>query len=315
MKKPVHVIYDILIVLVILILVDCGVGRIGSCLISQLEESSFYGEINNSLNSITPDVLIIGASTAKSDVVPQLIMDSLGISAYNAGSDGKNILYHSCVGNAVINRKPPEVIICVLFPFEFQHNLNDRLSVLNPFYDRDSLIHATVNLKSPAEWIKMKSNLYRYNSKILTIISNKFQKKDSSKSFGYRALPIVTPYPELKRIESGADYFVDSVSVKRFVDFVRLCKEKKIHLITVISPYYGIYDEGESSIPIISKICSQEDIVFLDYSQDKYFLDHPEMFKDQSHLNHHGAERYTGILINNLRDVLYPVENSENNNL
>ena len=161
----------------------------------------------------------------------------------------------------------------------------------------------------------MKSNLYRYNSKILTIISNKFQKKDSSKSFGYRALPIVTPYPELKRIESGADYFVDSVSVKRFVDFVRLCKEKKIHLITVISPYYGIYDEGESSIPIISKICSQEDIVFLDYSQDKYFLDHPEMFKDQSHLNHHGAERYTGILINNLRDVLYPVENSENNNL
>lgn len=306
MKKPVHVIYDILIVLVILILVDCGVGRIGSRLIGLLEESSFYGEINNSLNNITPDILIIGASTAKSDVVPQLIMDSLGMSAYNAGSDGKNILYHSCVANAVINRKPPEVIICVLFPFEFQHNLNDRLSVLNPFYDRDSLIHATVNLKSPTEWIKMKSNLYRYNSIILTIISNKLQKKDSSKSFGYRALPVVAPYPELKKIEGKTDYFIDSLGMKRFVDFVRLCNKKKIHLITVISPYYGIYDETESSIPIVSKICSQEGIVFLDYSQDKYFFNHPEMFKDQSHLNHHGAEQYTGMLINNLHDILYP---------
>jgi hypothetical protein len=299
MKK---LVVDILIVLLMLVGIDISIAKIGNYLLEHVEDTSFYGEIKYAITEITPDVLIVGASRAKSHYVPQVFIDSLHKTVYNAGSDGKNIFYHSCIINAVIKRKVPDMIILELAAQEFQWNVYDRLSVLNPFYNHDSLITATVNLKSKTEWVKMKSNLYRYNSILPTLINNVY-KKGEHKSYGYRNLPYGGKMPELKPMEILEEP-IDTNSVNRVLYVVNVCKTNYIPLILAISPYYGYLPEETTTIQMLKKICKQYNLPFLNYSQSSYFLQHPEYFRDVNHLNHKGAEVYTKLIIENVKKVL-----------
>lgn len=288
---------DILIVLLMLIGIDISIAKIGNYLLKNVEESSFYGEIQYAINEATPDVLIVGASRAKSHYVPQVFIDSLHKTVYNAGSDGKNIFYHSCIINAVIKRKVPDMIILELAAQEFQWNVYDRLSVLNPFYTYDSLIKATVDLKSNTEWIKMKSNLYRYNSRIFTLIYNCYMGGEN-KYVGYRALPYGGAHPVLDTIKNEGE--IDKQSINRFKYVLDLCKKNNIPIIVVVSPYYGIMYKETRSMEIMKNICKENNLPFLNYSQSAYFLQHPEYFRDVNHLNHKGAEVYTKMIITDI---------------
>lgn len=291
MKK---LLIDLMIVLLMLIGFDISIAKIGDYLLEHVEDTSFYGEIKYAITELSPEILILGASNAKSHYVPKIFMDSLYMTTYNAGSDGKNILYHSCVLNAVIQRNHPKLIILELGKNEFECNLYDRLSVLNPFYNYDSLITATVNLKSKTEWLKMKSYLYRYNSIIFTIIYNCY-KGGENKHAGYRALPYGGSLPVLDTIKIEGE--IDIQSVDRFKHVLNLCKKNNTSIIVAVSPYYGIIDKETKSMKIMKSICTQNNLPFLNYSQSSYFLQHPEYFRDVNHLNHKGAEKYTKMII------------------
>lgn len=292
---------DILIVFLLLSLIDFIVGMVAEKLINNLKESSSFGEIKHAIKDITPDILIVGSSRAKSHYVPGVLMDSLTMTVYNAGSDGKNILYHSCIVNAIVNRKPPKLIIMDLNIEEFQLNFNDRLSVLNPFYNYDSLCHETINLKSSNEWIKMKSNLYRYNSCFLTIFYNSI-KGGENKSLGYRALPVngVIPFPgKINNRDS-----IDTVIVNRFIWLIELIIQNNIKVVVNLSPYYGSINKNVSSLKLMEEICHNKDIPFFNYSQSQYFIDRPVLFKDANHLNSVGAEIYSKMVAKDLKSVL-----------
>lgn len=292
---------DILIVLLMLVGIDISIAKIGNYLFEHVEETSFYGEIQYAIKELTPEILILGSSRAKSHYVPELLMDSLHLIAYNAGSDGKNIFYHSCVANAVIQRKAPKIIILDVLVDELQWQAYDRLSVLHPFYTYDSLIKATVNLKSNTEWIKMNSNLYRYNSILPTLINNVY-KKGEHKSYGYRNLPYGGTMPELKPMEILKEP-IDTNTINRILYVVNVCKTNNIPLILAISPYYGYLLEETTTIQMLKKICKQYNLPFLNYSQSSYFLHHPEWFRDASHLNHKGAEIYTKMIIADINKI------------
>ncbi|NLE06585.1 MAG: hypothetical protein GX638_17510 [Crenarchaeota archaeon] len=294
MKK---LLIDLMIVLLMLIGFDISIAKIGDYLLEHVEDTSFYGEIKYAITELSPEILILGASNAKSHYVPKIFMDSLHMATYNAGSDGKNILYHSCILNAVIQRNHPKLVVLELGKDEFESDFYDRLSVLNPFYSYDSLIRETVNLKSKTEWMKMKSYLYRYNSRIITLLYNCY-KKGENKDAGYRALPYGGDLPVLDTIKIEGE--VDRQSVDRFNYVLNISKKNNIPIIVAVSPYYGIIDKETKSMKIMKSLCKQNNIPFLNNIQSAYFLQHPEYFRDVNHLNHKGAEIYTKMIIKDI---------------
>ena len=45
-----------------------------------------------------------------------------------------------------------------------------------------------------------------------------------------------------------------------------------------------------------AKICSQEQVPFINYCESPFFNKHPEYFQDIFHLNNQGAEIYTHMI-------------------
>ncbi len=296
MKKT---LISISIIVILVTIVDMTVGIVAKSALKKCDPSSFYGEINHAIEDLETELLIIGASRAKSHYVPDILIDSLGLSTYNAGSDGKNILYHSCVGNAVIERAKPKLIILDLAHFEFQWDAKDRVSVLNPYYGKDSLISATVNMKSSTEPIKMISNMYRYNSILLTIFKNVISGSDDTKSNGFRRLEGTNKYLKYDVLQKGGG--LEEESIERFKWFIQLCKKNRIDLMVCISPAYVDIIETPKTIELIENICTKEDVAFLNYLEDDQYVDNNMLFKDNLHLNIHGSEKFTRDLIKHIK--------------
>ena len=85
---------------------------------------------------------------------------------------------------------------------------------------------------------------------------------------------------------------VDSTKYSFFERFIECTKKDGVNLLVVASPKYG-FDGG--SLEPIKSLCSQNDIRFLDYSNDERFqrLDY---FKEPMHMNMKGAILYSSII-------------------
>lgn len=61
--------------------------------------------------------------------------------------------------------------------------------------------------------------------------------------------------------------------------------------------FLTIYQDFSYESIELSKICEEKGIPFFDYSNDEFFMSHPEYFWDNAHLNKEGAEIYTEKII------------------
>ena len=93
------------------------------------------------------------------------------LSFYNAGRDGNFMFYHLAVLKGVLNRYSPKIVILDFVAEEFAQNQYsyDRLSSLLPYYKSHPEMRSIINLKSKYEKIKLLSQIYPYNSLMLTI--------------------------------------------------------------------------------------------------------------------------------------------------
>lgn len=81
----------------------------------------------------------------------------------------------------------------------------------------------------------------------------------------------------------------------RYLDkTVELCQAKDIKLYIVISP--ALYDMRDFA-SYLSAYCRDKQVAFLDYSRDTLYTDNPLWWKDGSHMNCRGADRFTREMI------------------
>lgn len=257
-----------------------------------------FQKSNYIANKLNAEVVIMGSSRANHHYVPNIFKDSLNMTCYNAGDDGMGIILMYGRYKLLTNRYTPNIII-----YDIQENFdldkNDNIKYLNTLkhyyeYPGVSEIFHTVDKK---EAIKMNSRLYRYNSRIIGVISNTLFTQVKGEN-GYLPLYGTMNYEPEQFDNQEITY--DSLKLKYFEQLIKDCSNKT-NIIITLSPKY--FKTNDSFIKPLQHLCKQYNVPILNHLNDERFIKNKELFKDRVHLNDNGAHLYTDIIIQEIKDL------------
>lgn len=294
--------------LLLLVVVDQIVGAANEKMYYRSKYGIFRRQIY-CLNESKDDMLILGSSRAAHHYVPQVFMDSLGLTCYNAGSDGMCIYYSYAVLSSFVDRgAAPKVVLCEVMPTDVMvsngatFSLDAALDRLAPHYGRFAEINSLFALKGWKEKLALLSKTYRYNSKAVQTIKCNFIPWPEDR--GYEALngkmdvALFEKDQEKESDEKIQESIVEDLKVEYVRKLIRLCKTNNIELVFTHSPQYrGKETEG---IEMIKDIAMEQEVPFLDYFSDVRFQN-PDYFQDAGHLNDAGAKEYSRVVVDDLR--------------
>lgn len=292
---------SLLIITAALFVIDRVGGRIMWWVNSNTKDIS-APKIRYLANDVTEDVVLLGTSRSNFHYVPSVLSDSLGLSVYNGGIDGSGALYsHYILLNLMLEHHSPRVVCLEVMNSTFQKEDNpfERTSFFAPYIGRseraDSIFREAGNY-----WAYRLSHLYRYNAKAMSNLAGLIVNKQARSDHGYIPMPDPKSYPELVPGAPGGN--VDSLKVKYLQKFIDICKEHDIKLVMTVSPAFSTADQGVYDV--LRDIAEANDVPFLDYHGNGLFLDHPEYFKDNTHLWDKGAEIFTSIFAHDLKNAI-----------
>lgn len=254
---------------------------------------SLFARQNYVLNESADDIIILGSSRASHHYIPSILTDSLGLSCFNAGSDGMCIYYHYGLLSAMIERgHKPKMVIYEVMPTDIQKSmgatftLEAALDRFAPHYGEFASIDSLFAMQGLKEHLKLYCKLYRYNSQMVQLINCRFLPKAECR--GYERLDGVVSGCD--NIESNYNADIEEQKLEYFDKLISLVKENNIELVMVYSPIYGKYSsKGINKAKIITK---NKNIAFVDLSAESEMIA-ARYFRDTEHLNHQGAILFT----------------------
>jgi hypothetical protein len=296
-----RIIYNIAIITVFVLACDFFIGRTLRYFYFKQTAGLQY-RTTYSMDSTTANILILGSSRANHHYVPEIFEKRLGMSFYNTGRDGNSILYNYAILKVVLRRYTPEIVILDFRPDDFFYSpiSYDRLSSLLPYYSDHPEIRSIISLRGPYEKVKLFSAIYPYNS-LLTSIGignlnlNKERKPDNK---GYVALHGKMNETDIGPFQNNTGS-IDTNKIKALDSISILCYKMGIKLFLCYSPFY--YHTKETKIDtILQDISNKFNFKYLNFSNNPFFLSHPYLFRDKSHLNSEGALLYSNIVIDSV---------------
>lgn len=245
---------------------------------------------------IEADIVILGSSRARHHYIPAILKDSLNMSCYNCGLDGNGIISMYGIYEIVSQRHKPKVVIYdVHESFDIEQNDNTKyLPALRMAYDYSGIDSIFFEI-SPNEKIKMISNLYRYNSKLLGFLADMKTPFDSVQC-GFS--PLVGEMTNTKGREYKELLF-DKTKKLYINKLIKKCKSDGTILIFFFSPRYK--GNVMSFIPFVNYV-QQFDVVLFDCFN--LYDDCPYLFYDAGHLNEKGAMKYSSIVASRIRQIM-----------
>ena len=247
------------------------------------------------------DVLILGSSRANHSFDCGVLEDSLGMSCYNAGRDGQNIVYDAMVFFTYIERHIPKLLILDVAGAMMDDSWFDALHEMNCYYGLAEPFDRIVEENSSwVEKLKMKSNLYRYNNTwqwlLNAKIANSVEKLD-----GYRPMPVNARVPfKVSFVDEKKEFKADNRCVNYLERIRKACLEKGIKLILTYTPSLVLCKRGGVEM-WLADYCQKTDTTFMNFGKMKEFYEHPELFYDMTHLNEQGAAMFSRLFVENLK--------------
>lgn len=283
----------------LLVVVDWAVGTWSE----KMYYKSKYGIFHRQIYCLTEsqdELMILGSSRAAHHYVPQIFVDSIGMSCYNAGSDGMCIYYHYGILASRIQRGcPPKMVILEVIGSDAEvsqgatFSLEAALDRYAPHYGEFAEIDSLFAFNGWKERVKLMSKTYRYNSKLVQTIKCNYIPWPEDR--GYEALTGMMQVAEgVKEADvlatSSEEPIIEERKLLYLQKFIDGCKANNIQLVMCYSPYYG--QSVPESIRMIEEMAAKNDVSFLNYGDDERFQK-PEYFQDASHLNDTGATEYS----------------------
>lgn len=285
---------SVLIVVVLVAIVDIAVGYVMDWMLPRTGNKGDLCLTNLGVNIIETPIVIVGSSRASHHYDPRIFADSLGKATYNVGTDGCFFTHNCCVINSILERYSPELIIWEFEPsYLFEHSADD-ITSMYLYYNKRDYITKTLNEVLPrSEVIKLNSNIYRYNSKLIRVLTRYLQNNNAPDEYsGYEPSAPKTLKEPLSLVEknSSPTSAIDSSKLYRFKETFENAKTKGVKIVLVNSPKYAI-DTNVYMTDTVTNLCQEQGVTFIDCSQ--LYINHPEYFNDPSHLNVIGADIYT----------------------
>lgn len=260
-------------------------------------------KINYLVKGVHEDILLLGTSRCNYHYVPSIIQDSLKMSVYNGGIDASSNIYaHFIVLNHVLSSFKPKVICLEIMTNEFnvQANPFKTITFFAPYFGLNAIADS-VFLAANNYWGYRVSHLYRYNARAVSNIAGLLVDRQKEGEGGYLPLREPNEYPYEIDFEYTPEA-VDSMKIDYVHRFIDTCRSNGVELVFMVSPRYS--EVAPDHYDVIKKMALEEGVPFMDYHTRGLFLDHPEYFRDKSHLWDAGARQFSSIFAHDLKMVL-----------
>jgi hypothetical protein len=308
MKNNKHT-YKVFILLAAVIatvaVIDMAFGCFTRSYLSKHSLPGDYLKIDYLMNKADEDMIILGSSLPINALVPQIIEDSLGISCFNGGCSSQNFPFFQCMVECILNRYKPRCIVLAMRTQELAITDMGRFNLLTPYYHTgNTSIDYFLDQENGKKNIFLQSNLYRYNTIGWRILLSSIQSDDEIGQKGYMPHAVPKYAPILNDRSRYASYYrhLNPVNEQCYLKIIELCKQANVQLIVVLPPVYMKLPENGCPMEVraLEKLCKEHHVPFINDSQSSFFLQHPDLFYDNRHLNYQGAEVYTKMFISTL---------------
>jgi hypothetical protein len=278
----------------LVVAIDLGVGFTHSRIFGNLpDKTSMVSTIYYSLFKKSADVLILGSSTANHHYNSKMMEDSLGMSVYNSGLDGRDLIYFDVVLQSAIERQKPKYVFLDIGDVHLNGNWINRIGDTKLYYGKNDAV--THYYDEETDWqqrLKLVSSTYRYNKTLSYLIRVGLDKPNTLNGYA----PLNGHRANFERTITK-EFTADAKELKHLNHIVSLCKENDITLILVQSPQS---DDNVAFNNWLEEFATEHQTVLLQENKNEYYFNNPSLFYDGSHLNSEGANVFTERIVNSI---------------
>lgn len=282
--------------------IDVVAGKVFAYMVENAKGGT-NGRNNTLCGKVDADILVFGSSRAAHHYNSIILADSLGKSCYNCGQDGNGSILNYARYQLICQRYHPKVVIYdVIASFDLLVGEDNHkyLKWLKAYYDKKGIPEVFEAVDSTEKY-KMQSQMYRYNTNFIQIVSDFIHPLQDADINGF--LPVNKEMDTMKvsgEKKSKQDFEFDLLKITYLNKMLDGSPESKF--VFVFSPiWYGLDSIGRAQLKPVMDICQQRNIPFIDFSNDPKFVHNNEYFYDGVHLNARGADEFTRDLVKYLR--------------
>jgi hypothetical protein len=302
---------QIIFFVLLVVSLDLGLGSV----LDRIQRQTFTGDRGGLLNyALTqePQVLVLGSSRAQLHIMPSVLTKKLGLTAYNAGLKGQDLLYSVMLYDLWKRRHPPPKILLLtidiesLIPRETEVNT---AQIVAAYLDESPLVREILYSGSPFKRLQYLSSTYRFNGVVLSLAKRAFDRPPP----GYDGF-LVSPGALDPASETGVLNALDQDRTaaemaqvpfsQRKVGYLRALAEETARngtrFFLVHTPIFR-QDEAAHRIwvdKLQATLADMPGVQFVDVCITTHpeLFTHPELYRNLNHLNLAGAETLTGLL-------------------
>lgn len=306
-STPYYLFLKIIFFLLLLIFVDILIGAVVKSLI-QSGRIDTMSNIEYALRT-SPEILIVGASSAELGYNTRFIEHKTGLRALNIATGSVSSTYVYIVLRKIFQEHKPKIIIYDAPESDLMGiTSNDALDKLSYLYGEDNDLDKLFE-QAISGAVLLNSNIYKYRKQIKnllrpkqTLFSDNFKyvEPDGAKGLDYDvSKKLITTNEEAVR-----DYYQmlneQSITYKAFWRIVELCESNEVSLHIVVGPKFpwlGIYPQNELVAETQEKLSGYRFVRLLYVSPELYpEFSQKQYYKDVVHVNGPGADLLSGII-------------------
>lgn len=260
--------------------------------------------IDYTIKDADQDVIILGNSVTLNSLMPSVLADSLGMTVYNAASNGQQLaFFHTMLDCLLTHHKPKAVVLGLYGSLFYTDGIGDRYNILSPYYGMGyHTVDSCLESASPQERLFLKSTFYRFNSIWWRILLYHIVTPNIPGENGFIAKPRPPFEPTLSPNTDTLPPLPSQMAELRSI--VDRCHREGIRLVVVFPPRY--YSPAPK-LPVsdsVRQLGRERGFAVIDDTADPLFLSRPDLFYDNVHLNGAGAEVYSRRIAPLLRGLL-----------
>lgn len=305
----------ILIFLILTVLLDRGLGAA----LGYVHSRSYTGDRGGLLNYALlqePQILVLGSSRAQLHIMPSVLTEKLGMTAYNAGLKGQDFLYAVMLYDLWKRRHPPPRVLILTVDIESLIHRDTEINtahLMAPHMDDSSLIREILLSENVFKPLVYLAHTYRFNGSAISLANHAFRRPPNGYD-GFIVSPgALDPVREagvlnaLDQDRTGLEMARDSFSLKKLRYLKELAAEAARNGTSLFLVHTPIFRQDERAHTIWAEklrkaLSDMPGAKFIDLcvATQPVFSRH-ELYRNLNHLNRAGAELMTGMLADEIK--------------
>lgn len=260
--------------------------------------------VDYTIKDADQDVIILGNSVMLNSLMPSVLDDTLGMTVYNAASNGQQMAFFHSLLDCMLMRHKPKVVILGLYGGLLYHDgVGPRYNLLSPYYGMGyHRVDSCLESVSPYQKYFLKSSFYRFNSIWWRMLLYHIVTPNTPGENGFIAKP-APPFPPELMVPTDTLPGNES-QMEELRRFAERCRREGIQLIALFPPRYYLPAASTLVSDKVREMGREIGFDVIDDTSDAWFLEHPELFYDNVHLNGDGAMAYSRRVAPRLRSLI-----------